>query len=689
MLTALIMNGCKEEKQNCENPFFCEYNTPFQVPPFDKIKATHFDTAFKEGMRLQKEEVERIVHNTEEPDFTNTIEALDKSGELLLKVSSVFFNLSSANTNDTLQKIQMEMSPLLSAHRDEISMDPKVFERVKNVYEKRDRLSLNSEQNFLLENYYKAFIRNGAALSSEKQEKLKALNQRISVLKVQFNQNLLAETNGFKLIIDKEEDLAGLSEAVIQSAAETAQNFGMDGQWVFTTQKPSMIPFLQYGENRNLREKLYMGYINRGNNGNEYDNKALLSELLNLRTERAQLLGYESHSHYVLEPRMAQVPDHALALLNRLWDAALPIAKKEREEMQKIIDKEGGKFQLASWDWWYYAEKLRKQKYDLDENELRPYFMLDNVREGAFMTANKLYGITFYEIQDIPRPHPEAKAFEVKEADGSHLGVLYMDFHPRDSKRQGAWCNDYREYRILDGKEITPVITVVCNFTKASGDEPALLSLDEVETLFHEFGHALDGLFAKTSYNMGFIAWDFVELPSQIMEHWATWPEVLKMYAKHYETGEPMPDELIEKLKNSKYFNQGFATVEYLAASLLDFAYHTQTEVKDIDIEAFEKTYFDRIGLIPEIISRYRSTYFAHIIGGYDSGYYSYIWAAVLDNDAFGAFEGKGIFDKETATSFRKNILEKNGIMDAMEMFVNFRGREPKEEFLLKNRGLQ
>jgi peptidyl-dipeptidase Dcp len=410
--------------------------------------------------------------------------------------------------------------------------------------------------------------------------------------------------------------------------------------------------------------------------------------MISLRAKRAKLLGYQTNSHIVLEPRMAKVPDNVFNLLNSLWEKALPVAKNEVKEMQAIINREGGKFKLEPSDWWYYAEKLRKEKYDLNDSELRPYFKLDNVRDGVFACATNLFGITFSPLTNIPLPHPEAQAFEVKESDGSHLGVLYMDFHPRESKQQGAWCGTYRSHHVADGKNVTPIVTVVGNFTRPSGDLPSLLSMEEVSTLFHEFGHALDALFNKNTYNQTYVAWDFVELPSQLTEHWATEPVVLSTYARNYETGEPIPANLVEKIKNSEYFNQGFDNVETLAASLLDMSYHTLEAPVSIDIQDFEKQYFATIGLIPEIISRYRSTYFTHITGGYDSGYYSYTWAAVLDNDAFEAFREKGIFDSETADSYRKNILEKNGTMDAMTMYVNFRGREPIIEPLLKNRGL-
>ena len=539
----------------------------------------------------------------------------------------------------------------------------------------------------MLENIYKEFVRNGANLNSQDQDTLKSVNKKLSVLTVQFSQNVLAETNNWVLYVNKK-DLSGLPQSVVSMAAETAKEAGQEGKWAFTTQRPSIFPFLQYSDNRELRKQIFNAYNNRGNNGNEFDNNRILAEIIRLRAERAKLLGYKTHSHIILEPRMAKVPENVFTLLDNLWEKSVPVARKEVTEMQKIINKEGGKFKLEPSDWWYYAEKLRKEKYDLNDSELRPYFKLENVRDGVFTVANKLYGITFTPLSNLPLPHPDAQAFEVKEADGSHLGVLYMDFYPRESKQQGAWCGSYQSHHIEKGKEISPVVTTVFNFTPPSGDLPSLISVEEASTIYHEFGHALDNLFNKSTYNQTHIAWDFVELPSQIMEHWATEPEVLNLYAKHYKTGETIPASLAEKIKNSSYFNQGFDNVEVLAASLLDMSYHTLEAPVNIDIKKFEKEYFDKIGLIPEIVSRYRSTFFTHITDGYDSGYYSYTWAAVLDNDAFEAFKEKGIFDKATADSFRKNILEKNGTMDAMQMYLNFRGREPKIEPLLKNRGL-
>ncbi|HQG63046.1 MAG TPA: M3 family metallopeptidase [Bacteroidales bacterium] len=684
----MTIYSCKPKQEiDKSNPFFGEFNTPFNVPPFEKIMAKHYMPAFEKGMADGRKEIEKIVKNRAEPTFANTIEALDRCNDLFITVRDVFYGQAEANTNDSLQAIEMEISPKISEYEDEKKLNPELFKRIKQVYEKRAESNLTPEQLFILENLYKEYVRLGANLSKEDQDSLKKINQKLSVLTVKYDQNVLAETNNYKLFVGKD-DLKGLPESLVASAAEVAKAAGQEDKWAFTTQRPSIFPFIQYSPNRELRHEIFNAYINRGNNGNEYDNNKILAEIISLRAERAKLLGYKNHSDIVLEPRMAKEPENVFNLLNNLWEKAIPVAKKEVVEMQKIIDREGGKFKLEPSDWWYYAEKLRKQKYDLDEEELKPYFKLDNVREGAFTLASKLFGMTFSPMNDIPLPHPDAQAFEVKDADGSHLGVLYMDFFPRDSKRQGAWCLTYRIHKLAaDQKIITPVVTTVFNFTPPAGNDPVLLTMEEVSTLFHEFGHALDALSNKNSYNQTYVAWDFVELPSQLMEHWVTEPEMLSIYAKHYKTGEPMPKELIDKIKNSSFFNQGFSNVEIYAASLLDMAYHTLEAPVKIDVQTFEKEYFTRLGLIPEIVSRYRSTYFTHITGGYDSGYYSYTWAAVLDNDAFEAFKEKGIFDKGTADSYRKNILQENGIMDPMQMYVNFRGHEPGIEPYLRNLG--
>jgi peptidyl-dipeptidase Dcp len=688
MTVAVVAVSCNTEKKEQGNPFFAEWKTPFGVPPFDQITNGDYLPAIDSGIVLARLNIAEITSSEEAPTFANTIAKFDRADELLTKVASVFYSQTSANTNDTLEALQMEIAPKVAAFSDEVLLNADLFGRIKTVWEARDSSLMSAEELFLLDNLYRSFVRNGALLNPEDQEKLKKMNQELSVLTVKFSQNVLAETNGFRLVIDNEADLKGLPEIVITTAAEIAKGEGMEGKWIFTTQKPSMIPFLQYAETRDLRQKLYDAYLNRGNHGDQYDNNKILADIVRLRADRARLLGYKTHADIVLETRMAKTPGNVLNLLNDLLERSLVVAKRERDEMQKLVDAEGGDFKIEPQDWWYYAEKLRKEKYDLDENELRPYFSLDNARDGAFAVANKLYGITFTRINDIPLPHPDAQAFEVKEADGSHVGVLYMDFFPRESKRQGAWCGSYRDHQVVDGKEITPVVTIVGNFTPPAGDKPALLSMDDVLTLFHEFGHGLQGLFSENTYSTTTVAWDIVELPSQIMEHWATQPEVLAMYAKNWETGEVIPQALVDKIRNSSYFNTGFDNVEVMAASLLDMAYYSLEAPVQIETQQFEKETMKKIGLIPEIEPRYRSTYFLHMIDGYDAGYYVYTWAAVLDNDAFEAFSEKGIFDQATATSFRKNVLEKMGTMDAEQMWLNFRGRKPDIEPLLRNRGL-
>jgi peptidyl-dipeptidase Dcp len=675
-----------------ENPFFKEWTTPYGVPPFEEIKVEHFLPALQEGIKQHEAEVNGIVESSEEPTFENTIKALDKSGELLGKVTGTFYPLNSANTNEEMQALAREISPLMTQHRDNISLNPELFQKIKSVYERRNNLGLDKEQLRATEKYYESFVRGGANLSDADQAKLRELNEELSKLSLQFGENLLAETNrNFKLVIENKADLAGLPDDVIARAADDAKAAGEEGKWVFTLAKPSMLPFLQYAENRDLREKLYRGYFMRGDNDNEHDNKEIIKKIVKLRDERAELLGFNNHAEYVIDINMAKTPEAVSEFLMQLWEPAMEMAKKDRDEMQAIIDSEGGNFKLASWDWWYYAEKLRKQKFDLDEAALKPYFSLDNAKKGLFYVVEKLYGLKL-EPRDWPTYHEEAEVYEVLEADGSKLGVMYMDFHPRDGKRVGAWSTQFRDATYRNGERIPTIGTIVMNFTRPSGDTPALLSFEEVSTFFHEFGHALHGLFADGPYDRtaGSVPRDFVELPSQIMEHWAAEPEVLKVYARHYQTGEPIPDELIEKLEKSGTFNQGFETGEFVAAALLDMDYHT-TENTDIeDVRAFEKVSLDRIGLIPEILPRYRSTYFSHIFsGGYSAGYYVYYWAGVLDTDAFYAFKETGdIFNQEVAAKFR-TLLEKCGADDGMTVYKNFRGKEPSIEPYLEKKGLK
>ncbi|WP_026135827.1 M3 family metallopeptidase [Nafulsella turpanensis] len=682
----------QETPPEVNNPFFTTYNTPFEVPPFEQIKNEHFKPAIEEGIRRHAAEIEAIANAEEAPTFENTIAAMDTAGALLDKVTSVFYPLSSANTNDSIQAIAKEVAPLLSAHSDNIRLNPELFARVKAVWDKKDQLQLDEEQQMLLEDTYKSFVRSGANLSEADKEKLRGINEELSVLSLQFGQNVLDETNNYQLVIEKEEDLAGLPAGLVENAAAEAKEAGMEGKWIFTLHNPSVMPFLQYADNRELRKEIWNAYQMRGNNNNEFDNKEIIRKMANLRMERAQLLGYDTHADYVLEESMAKTPENVYKLLDQLWAPALQVAKQEAKDMQKMINASGENFELAPYDWRYYTEKIRKQRYDLNAEEIKPYFSLDAVKEGAFSVTNKLYGLTFEELKDIPKYHEDVTAYEVKEADGTHVGVLYMDFFPRESKRGGAWMTSYRSQQMEDGKRKAPVISIVGNFSKPTEGAPALLTFDEVSTFFHEFGHALHGLLSDVKYESlagTNVPRDFVELPSQIMENWASEPEVMKMYGKHYKTGETIPDELIEKMKAAGTFNQGFATTEYLAASLLDLNYHTLEKPLTGEVKDFEEASMNKIGLIEEIIPRYRSTYFNHIFaGGYSSGYYSYIWSGVLDSDAYQAFKEKSLFDPELAKSFRENVLERGGTREPMEMYVDFRGREPDIQPLLEKRGL-
>jgi peptidyl-dipeptidase Dcp len=691
LVSTVLLFGCNTNSSENMNPFFSEYDTPFGVPPFDLIENEHFIPAAKAGFSEQKAEIETIVNNPEAPDFENTIEAYVQSGELVRKVDGVFGRLVSANKDDEIDSIAKILVPMKAVHTSEINLYKGLFDRVKTVYENQQAMNLSPEQTVVLEKVYKRFVRGGANLDEQGKKRISEIDKKLSTVTLEFGNNLLAETNNYQLIIENEEDLTGLPSSVRSAASDAAKAAGLEGSWVFTLHKPSWIPFLMYAENRSLREEIYKAMYTRCNTGNEYDNNELIKEILKLRLERANLLGYGNHAAYILEERMAREPETVYDFLLQVWEPALRKSKEEARMMQEMIDNEGGDFQLASWDWWYYAEKIRQEKYQLDEEEVRAYFSLDAVTEGLFEVVNKLYGITLELRTDLPVYHEEVLPYEVKEADGSHLGILYMDFHPRPGKRSGAWSSGIRQAHMKEGNWITPVGIIVMNFTRPTGDRPALLSFDEMLTYYHEFGHALHGLF-KESQHLGVgVAWDFVELPSQIMENWAAHPDVLRAYAKHYQTGELIPDELVSKLEDASKFNQGFVTVEYIAASLLDMDYHTLQDVSGLDIDEFENTSMQEIGLIDAIIPRYKSNYFQHIfasVTGYSSGYYSYLWSEILDKDAFNAFLETSLFDQASATSFRENILAKGGSMDEMEMYVNFRGAEPTIEPLLKGRGL-
>ena len=698
-LSVITLASCTskpEQKPEAEspNPFLTEYTTPFQVPPFDQIKNEHYLPAFEAGIAEQQAEVEAIVNNAEPASFENTILPYDKSGQTLNRVSNVFFNLNECLTNDEMVAIAEQVLPMLSKHSDAIMMNPKLFERIDYVYQHRNEMGLDDQQIRVVEKYHQDFVRNGAALPADKQAELSQINEQLSTLSLQFGNNLLKENSGYKLVIEDEKDLAGLPQTSIDAAAEQAKTDGMEGKWVFTLSKPSLIPFLQFADNRDLREQMYKAYYNRGDNNNEYDNKKLINEMCKLRVQKAKLFGYDNYADYVLAVNMAQDSKTVDKFLIDIFNPAQQLAKKELAEMQAIADAEGAGIKLEGWDWWYYAEKLRKAKYDFDENYIKPYLTVDNVRNGMFTAANKLYGITFTQNTNLPIYYPGVETYEVKEANGDFLGILYMDYYPRDSKSGGAWCTEFRTSgHDIEGKKIYPVISLVMNFTPASGDTPALLTWDETETMWHEFGHSLhaffsDGLYSRTCGN---VPHDYVEMPSQIMENWVAEPEVIRMYAKHYQTGEVMPDSLIAKIENSALFNQGFMTTELIAASILDMKFHELTEPQDLDVDAFEKQQMDAIGLMPEILPRYRSTNFAHIFnGGYSAGYYAYTWAEVLDKDAFNYFKSSGdLFNPELAASFRKNCLQECGNDEGMVQYRKFRGQDPDYEPYLRARGLK
>lgn len=686
LAASCMMYSCTTQTET--NPFLTEFQTPYGVPPFDQIKLEHYEPAFMKGIDEQKANIQAITSNAEAPTFDNVIVAFDNSSPILDRVGGVFYNLTEAETTDKLTALSMKLAPVMSEHNDNILLNEALFAKIKDVYQQKDSLQLTTEQRRLLEKTYKSFIRSGANLPADKQARLREINKQLSTLGIRFDKNILNENNEFKLFVDKEEDLTGLPEWFRQSAAAEAKAAGQEGKWLFTLHNSSRLPFLQYSANRPLREKVYKAYIQRGNNNDKNDNKKIITEIVSLRLEKARLLGFDCYSNFVLDNTMAKDSKTVMDFLNNLWQYALPKAKAEAAELQKLMDRENKGEKLEAWDWWYYTEKLRKEKYNLEEEQIKPYFKLENVREGAFAVANKLYGITLTPMDSIPVYNPDVQVFEVKDADGSQLGIFYTDYFPRAGKSGGAWMSNYREQQ----GDIRPLVCNVASFTKPVGDTPSLLTIDEVETLFHEFGHALHGLLTKCQYKGTSgtnVVRDFVELPSQINEHWATEPEVLKMYAKHYQTGETIPDELIEKILNQKTFNQGFITTELMAAAFLDMNLHNLTDTTGLDVVAFEKEAMDRLGLIPEIAPRYRTTYFSHIIGGYAAGYYSYLWANVLDNDAFEAFKENGIFDRHTADLFRRNVLEKGDSEDAMTLYRNFRGAEPQLEPMLKNRGMK
>lgn len=661
----MLLAGCKDKK-TMENPFFSEWNTPYEIPDFQRIKTEHYMPAFREGMKQQKEWIDNIANNSEEPTFGNTIIPYEYSGQLLQEVSAVFFNLSECENSPEMEAIAEEVTPLLSAHEDDIALNQKLFARIKAVYDQRESLDLNTEQRRLLEETYKGFVRGGANVPEEQQARFRELNEQIASLTLRFAQNVLKATNAYKKALP-------------------------NGDTV-TLDIPTWEPFMQTCPDRKLREEVWHAYADRCRDG-EFDNTKIIDTLVNLRLERANILGFPTHADYVLDDCLAKTPANVYSCLMDIWEPALKVAKQERDLYQKMLEQDEPGAKLQPWDWRYYAEKYRAEKYAIDDAEVRPYFSLDSVREGAFMVANKLYGLTFKERTDLPTYDKEARCFEVRQGD-STVGILYMDFHPRASKRSGAWMTEFRgQYRDRKtGENVMPIIQVVCNFTKPTADKPSLLNFDESETLFHEFGHALHGLLSKCTYPSlagTNVPRDFVELPSQVMENWCRHPQVMKMYAHHYQTGEAIPDALIKKIAAAQTYGQGFMTTELLAASLLDMDYYSIKEKQHIDPIAFEDEHMAKIGLIPEIISRYRSPYFQHIFTtGYDAGYYSYTWTAILDADAFETFAESGdLFNPELARKFR-HLLESGNTVEPMDLYRAFRGKDPSPRALLKRKGM-
>lgn len=686
-----LMAACKS-KENMDNPFFGEWNTPYGIPDFEKIKPEHYMPAFEEGIKRQKAEIDAITANSEAPTFANTIEALEQSGDLLNEVSAVFFNLAECINSPEMEKIAEEATPLVSAHGDDIMLNAKLFERVKAVYDQRESLDLDGEQMRLVEETYKNFVRNGANIPADKQDRFREINSLLASLTLRFGNNVLAATNQYWLSLDADKARnIGLGDDQLAAAFEASAAAGIDDHARFTLDIPSWEPFMQNCTDRELRQQMWEAYANRCAGGN-YDNSVIIDSIVNLRLERANILGFESHAAYTLDDCLAKTPEAVYQCLMDLWTPALNKAKQERDEYQKMLEKDEPGAKLQPWDWRYYCEKLRKERYALNDEEIRPYFPLDNVREGAFTVANKLYGITFRENNKLPKYHPEAISYEVLDGD-KVIAILYMDFFPRESKRSGAWMTNFREQYIdKDGNNVIPIISMVCNFTKPTKDKPSLLNFDQSETLFHEFGHCLHGMLSQCHYRSlsgTNVPRDFVEMPSQVMENWCRHPQVMKEYARHYQTGEAIPDSLIAKIEAAGTYGQGFINTELLAASLLDMDYHSITKPTKIVLPDFEDQAMAKIGLIPEIISRYKSCYFQHIFsGGYSAGYYSYTWTAILDADAFEAFRESGdLYNPELAKKFRF-LLSHGNTIDPMKMYVDFRGKQPSVEPLKRNRGL-
>ena len=686
---AMLTMSCS----NRNNPFFQESQLPYGAVEFDKIQSKDYMPAFEEGFRQLKADIDAIAASEETPTFQNTIEQLEASGQLLSRVSGVFYNLMETDADDVMKETEEKIIPLQTEADSYLYMNEKVFNKVRLLYVNRDNNQpyMNVEQKKVLEKYFRRFARNGALLVYENRNRFVAIQNELAQLRIKFAKNNLDESNAYVLHVTDIKRLEGLPQDQLDAAAARAREKGLDG-WAFNIQKPCWIPFLQYCKDRDLREQMYKAYYSRGNNNNEYDNKEIIKKTLSLRLEMAKLLGFKNFAEFQIEDRMAKTPQAAYDLLMEIWKYALPQAKRERDELQKIIDAEGGGFKLEAWDWWYYAEKLRKQKYDLDESELMPYFSLDNVRKGSFMVAETLFGIKFKKVDNLPVYHPSVETWECLDADGSHLAYFYTDCFVRPTKRQGAWMTNFTDEYDFGGRSQRPTIVNVCNFSVPTDDMPCLLSIDDARTVFHEFGHALHGMLTKCHYPIvsgTATPNDFVEMCSQIMEHWAVDPTILKQYAFHYKTGEPIPDELIAKLQNAGHFNTGFETVELVGAALLDMEYHMLTNYLNFDDQKFEDEISAKLGMIPEIEFRYRGTFFNHIFNNdYCAGYYSYLWAEVLDCDAFQCFVEEGLLNKETGKRYRQNILEKGGSDDLMELYRRFRGSDPKVEPMLRNRGL-
>ena len=664
---------------------------PFNTAPFSNIKNEHFLPAISKLIAETKAEIDEITSNSEAPTFKNTVEALENTGEQLDRATSIFFNLNSAETNDEIQKIAQEVSPMLTEFSNDMLLNEALFERIKTVYKQRDSLNLTEEQHMLLDKKYKAFSRNGANLSKEKKTELRKIDAELAKLKLTFGENVLAETNKFELHITDEKDLSGLPEGVIEAAAQTADEKGKDG-WVFTLDYPSYVPFMTYADNRELRKKMAIAFGAKGFHNDELDNQQNVLQISTLRHKRANLLGYESHAHFVLEERMAETPEKVKSFLNELLEKAKPAAQKEFDELTAFAKELDGIERLEKWDGAYYSEKLKQKLFNLDDEKLKPYFELKNVINGVFTVAEKLYGLHFEEVQNMDKYHPDVKTYEVKDDDGELVAIFYADFHPRAGKRNGAWMTSYKPQQIKDGKNDRPHISIVCNFTKPTASKPSLLTFNEVTTLFHEFGHALHGMLANTHYpslSGTSVYWDFVELPSQILENWCYEKETLELFATHYKTGEVIPMEYVEKIKDSATFLEGMATLRQLSFGMLDMAWHGSDPSGIKDVKAFEVAAFDDTQLYPDVKENCMSTSFSHIFqGGYSAGYYSYKWAEVLDADAFALFKQEGIFNKKVADRFKGFVLSQGGTMDPMELYIKFRGQKPDPEALLKRAGL-